>query len=273
MIPHSLQFFSNEFDGFPAYFSFWMEVNYLNATFTKTGSKSTVSLCHHSNFHPCLLHLFNNKAIANGNLAALGVPVKVVTYRGIVGHIHWYDPSCYLTHLHPRVDAIVAVSKAVQVYLQKQVWNKKKVFHVYKGQNLQWFEDVQPADLQEFGIPPESFVVACIANVRKWKGIPYLIQSAHYLPLDAPIHFLLIGKGMDAPHHLDLIQKTPHPNHFHLAGYRNDAVELVASCKTYVQPSLKKEGLGKGILEAMCQGVPPIVTDEGAPKEFVENGK
>ncbi len=33
-----------------------------------------------------VVHLFNNKAIANGLVAAMGLPVKVVTYRGQTGN-------------------------------------------------------------------------------------------------------------------------------------------------------------------------------------------
>ena len=45
--------------------------------------------------------------------------------------------------------------------------------------------------------------------------------------------------------------------------------EILAISKIYVQPSLK-EGLGKAILEAMSMGVPPIATDSGGPKEYIE---
>jgi len=220
-----------------------------------------------------ILHLFNNRAIVNGNFAAWGLPVKVVTYRGVVGNIHWYDPSCYLTHLNPRVDKIIAVVDAVRDNLRKQVWYPKKIETVYKGQEVSWYEDVKPADLREFGIPKNSFVVASVANVRKWKGIRFLIESGGYLPADAPIHFLLIGKGMDSPDLLEMMRKSPLGGHFHVAGFRADAVNLVAACSVYVQPSYKKEGLGKTVLEAMCLGIPPIVTDEGGPKEYVEDGE
>ena len=53
-----------------------------------------------------IVHLFNNKAIINGIRATWDLPVKVVTYRGYTGNIHWWDPTNYLTHLNPRVDAI-----------------------------------------------------------------------------------------------------------------------------------------------------------------------
>ena len=218
-----------------------------------------------------ILHLFNSKAISNGNFAAIGLPVKVLAYRGVIGGSAWYAPNSYLKHLHPRVDGITAVSKAVQTYLQQQLfWNKQKVSQFYKGQDLTWYQDIQPADLQKLGIPKGAFVVTCIANNRTWKGIKYLIQSARYLPPNLPIHFLLIGRKMDTKENLNLIQSSPYSTHFHLVGYRNDVLQLLAASDAYIQPSNKnREGLGKAILEAMSLGIPPIVTNSGGPAEFV----
>lgn len=221
-----------------------------------------------------ILHLFNSKAISNGNFAAIGLPLKVLVYRGVIGGSAWYSPNSYFKHLHPRVDGITAVSIAVQKYLQKQCfWNPQKVTQFYKGQNLVWYEGIRPANLKEFGIPETGFVITCIANNRTWKGIKYLIQSAQYLPPNLPIHFLLIGRKMDTRENLALIKASPYSTHFHLAGYRNDALALLAASHVYIQPSNKnREGLGKAILEAMSLGIPPIVTNSGGPPEFVEDG-
>src|SRR5690606_2625209 len=46
-----------------------------------------------------ILYLFNSKAIINGIFAAIGLPVKVILYRGYTGHIHWYDPTAYFKYL------------------------------------------------------------------------------------------------------------------------------------------------------------------------------
>lgn len=220
-----------------------------------------------------ILHSFNSKAISNGNFAAIGLPVKVLAYRGVIGGSAWYAPNSYLKHFHPRVDAITAVSKSVQWYLQKQLfWNKQKVYQFYKGQNLTWYEKIPLADLQEIGIPKEAFVITCIANNRKWKGIKYLIQSAKFLPSNLPIHFILIGRKMDTNENVALLQSSPYKNHFHLTGYRNDVLSILAASDIYIQPSNKnREGLGKAILEAMSLGIPPIVTNTGGPPEFVEH--
>jgi len=74
-----------------------------------------------------ILHLFNSRAISNGTLAAIGLPVKVLVYRGQPGSLRRYDPISYLNALNPRVDKIICVSQAVEIYLRKQLWfNKDK---------------------------------------------------------------------------------------------------------------------------------------------------
>lgn len=218
-----------------------------------------------------ILHLFNSKAITNGAFAAIGLPVKVLTYRGVIGITKWYNPNSYLKHLHPRIDGITAVSKAIQTYLQTQIFfNKNKVKQFYKGQNLDWYQEVKAADLKEFNLPKNAFVITCVANYRRFKRIDFLIKSTHFLPKDLPIYFFLVGRNMDASENLKLIEKSPYGSHFILTGYRTDAIQLVKASQVYIQPS-DHEGLGKGILEAMSLGIPPIVTNTGGPAEFVKN--
>jgi len=221
-----------------------------------------------------ILHLFNSKAISNGNFAAIGIPIRVLAYRGVIGGSSWLDPNSYLKHLHPRVDGITAVSTSVQSYLKKQIWwAPKKVHQFYKGQNKAWFQNIHTANLTELGINSKAYVITCVANNRKWKGIRYLIKAMEFLPSNLPIHILLIGRKMDTSENLTLINDSPYKAHFHLLGYRNDVVNLLKASKIYIQPSNpNKEGLGKAILEAMSVGTPPIVTNSGGPPEYVAHG-
>ena len=155
------------------------------------------------------LYMFNNKAITNGLFAAIGLPVKTISYRGQTGNIYWYDPTSYLTHLHPRLDAIICVANAVRDDLYKHSrLPKNRITTVYKGHSLDWYQD-QPADLSEFGIPEGAFVVGCVANDRPRKGLPVLLQASHILPKDKEIYFLLVGSGMDSDAIQALIKQSP----------------------------------------------------------------
>ncbi|GGE74704.1 glycosyl transferase [Streptosporangium jomthongense] len=218
------------------------------------------------------VYSFNNKAITNVNFAALGLPVKVLTYRGQTGNISRWDPSCYLTHLNPRVNRVICVSKATRDDLQKHVWgNKRKVCTVYKGHNLDWYQE-KPVQLNEFGIPDGVFVVGSVANVRPRKGLPVLLKATHMLPAESNIHLLLVGKGMDSQEIQGLIKASPMADRIHITGFRRDSPAIIAACNASVLASTKREGLPKTVIESMAYAVAPIVSDTGGSAELIEDG-
>jgi glycosyltransferase involved in cell wall biosynthesis len=219
-----------------------------------------------------ILHLFNSRAMLNGIQAARGLPVKVVLYRGYHGHIHWYDPAAYLKYLHPRVDKITCIAEAITATLRQQFFFKKeKPVTIRKGHSPQWYEGTEPdrQALAALGIPPEAFLVVCVANNRRMKGIPWLLKSSYLLPPGLPIHFLLIGKNMDAGHNRQLIEQSPYREQIHLAGFRTDALKLVAAAHVFALPSLYGEATTKAVIEAMSLGVSPVVTSIPGNRELV----
>lgn len=219
-----------------------------------------------------VIHLFNNKAIVAGVFASIGLPTKVVTYRGQTGNIFWYDPTCYLTHLSPRVEKIVCVANAVRDDLRRQMLNKNKPVTIYKGHDLAWYEETDPADLGEFGIPENAFVLGCVANNRPRKGVPVLLESTKFLPEDLPVHILLVGGGMDSPEIAALIDKSPMADRIHALGHRDDIPALISACSASVLPATKREGLPKTVIESMVYGIAPIVSATGGSPELVEHG-
>ncbi|UCD32787.1 MAG: hypothetical protein JSV38_02540, partial [Desulfobacterales bacterium] len=114
-----------------------------------------------------IIHGFNNKTIANAVLAATGLPVKVVAYRGIVGNVSFFNPSSWMTFLNPKVDRVVCVAEAVRKFFlnMRFLWMRlpaEKFVTIYKGHSLDWYND-KPTNLREFNIPKNAFVVGCIA--------------------------------------------------------------------------------------------------------------
>ncbi len=217
------------------------------------------------------VYSFNNKAIANANMAAIGLPVIVVNYRGQTGNINKLDPSAYLTHLHPRVDLILCVADAVKDSLRAQHKQPEKIQRAYKGHNLSWYNE-KPADLSEFGISKSDFTVICVANNRPRKGLVSLVKAGEFIN-DPRVHILLVGNNLDEPNLQAAIAQSPMAKRIHCAGHRKDATALVAACQASVLPALKREGLPKTVIESMAYGVPPIVTNTGGNAELVVNQK
>ena len=221
-----------------------------------------------------ILHLFNSKAIISGIRAAKGLGVKVLLYRGFTGNIRWYDPSAYLKFLHPRVDKIVCNSIGVENYIQSQWGVKKdKTVTINKGHELSWYQ-YEPLDIRkELSLNHDAFLLVNVANNRRMKGIPYLLQAMTMLRKEADIHLLLIGRDMDTPSNRKILAKGAVEHRVHFLGFRKDVLNIVAACNVFASSSLFGESITKSIIEAMALGVTPIITDIPGNVELVEQGK
>jgi len=222
--------------------------------------------------HYDIVFATNSKSIPNAAFACIGIPVKLITYRGTTGGLYRHDPSAYLTHLHPRVDGVICVSGAVREDVAKQVWkNRDKVVTIHKGHELSWY-DKPPANLSKFGISENDFTVICAVNARPSKGIAVMIEAANYLADIENLHILLVGRNMDKEPYDSLIKRNKMRERIHLAGYRHDAPELIVASDVLVQPSISGEGLPRAMMEAMGYGTPQVITTTGGGKEVLEDG-
>ena len=222
--------------------------------------------------NPDLLILFNNKAVVNGIQAAKKHPVKVVVYRGTVGNVYWYDPTSYLKVLHPRVDYVLCLHEPVKEHLDKQFFNTRKTVVIHKGHKKEWYEGVVPKTRKELGLPENAFCVAYVGNVRRFKGMPYLLKATKYLSEAKNLHLLLIGSGFDEKKYVKMIAESPMKDRIHVFGYRTDALEIVATSDVLALPSLRTESLTKAVQEAMHLGVCPVITDIAGNQGLVHDG-
>ena len=220
-----------------------------------------------------LLHLFNSKAISNGANAAIGLPVKVIAYRGQTGSIKRYDPASYLNMLHPRIDKIICVAQAVEDDLRKQLWgNTDKLVTIYKGHDLSWYQN-SPADLSGLELPEDAVTLSLVANLRPRKGLHVLMEATHHISPDIPVHLLLVGARPDDPKLREQVAAAAFPERVHALGYRDDAPEVSGASDVIVLPTTKREGLSRAILEGMAYGRPAVVTNTGGNAELVADGE
>jgi glycosyltransferase involved in cell wall biosynthesis len=218
-----------------------------------------------------VVYALSNRALSAAVIALWNRPVKIAAYRGTVGHISWFDPSCWVTYLNPRVSKILCVSKAVEEYLASVGIPRERTTTIYKGHDIEWYRSTPP-ERSEFGIPKDAFVVGCTAVMRAVKGIDDLVNAVALLRSKLPnLHLLLIGsiKDPDIKHH---IEQFPEPDRIHLTGFRDDATRLATLADVVVMASKNREGFPKSVIEAMSQGVPAIVTAVGGMPELVDHG-
>jgi glycosyltransferase involved in cell wall biosynthesis len=215
--------------------------------------------------------LRNNRPVSNLLLATCGLPVRRVAYRGTMGNLSRWNPGSHMTYLSRRLDRIVCVSNAVMASLRDAGVPLSRLVTIYKGHDPAWYDATPAVDLQRtFGIPPGEIVVGCAANMRPLKGVHVLLEALRHLPPQPRLHLLLVGRVEDERLH-DLARENRTPHQIHLPGFRPDAAGILKSCQIFVMPSLRREGLPRAAIEAMCAGVPPIVTNVGGLQELVEH--
>lgn len=225
---------------------------------------------------PDIVHTYTKTALSNTIRAIRDLPPKLVAYRGIVGNLHWLNPSARNSFLHPRVDRIICVCEAIR---QDLLHNRflgwrippEKIVTVHKGHETSWWprENV-PDDFTEFGIPADATVIGCVAQMRKRKGVPVLIEALGRLE-NRDVHLVLIGKVTDKAIARQ-VARSPAAGRIHFLGWRADAASLTGALDIFVLPSLRREGLPRTVIEAMSQQVPAIVTDSGGSPELIEEG-
>jgi len=217
-----------------------------------------------------ICYAFNSKTIPNAAFGCIGSKVKLVAYRGTTGGLYRHDPSAYLTQLHPRVDGVVCVSKAVQLDVVKKVWkNKKNVVTIYKGHQLDWYK-VDPTPRSEFSLSDDDVIAVCATHVRPSKGISVLLAATHFIN-NPNFHLILAGSGYEP--HFDEIKNSPMADRIHYIGHRTDIPSLMTMADFQVQPSISGEGLPRTIIEAMANGTASVVTTTGGSPELVIDGK
>lgn len=209
-----------------------------------------------------LVQAFYSKAIANAAWAtAFNRHVKLVSYRGYTGNIHWYDPSLYLSFLNPRIDKMICLAESVRERYIANGVSRSRVVTIHKGHSALWYQDVAPADLSEFNIPAGALTCSFVANHRtRMKGLKYLIKALGMLEKEVNIHVLLIGKGLDSQAIKKLIDAEQVSDKITFTGFRADALNIVKACDVAISLSLFGEATQKAMIEAMYMERPVIMT-------------
>lgn len=219
------------------------------------------------------MHLYNSRAMLNGLPAAIGLPVKVLLYRGYAGNIHATDPIAYLKYLHPRADGVICITEEIKALVDRENWYRQPLaVCIPKGHDPAWYADVNPADLKAYGIPPEAFTVACMANNRAFKDIPTLLRAWVRLEGRPDIHLLLIGRDMDHPANRLILKGTPAFRQVHFAGYFPDPLPLLKASQVIALSSTKGEAITKSVLEGMSLGLAPVITNIPGNRHLVKDG-
>jgi len=229
-----------------------------------------------------IIHTGNSRTtlhmvMATKKLYRQGRSPRLVAYLGVIGNVTWWSPLSWIRFLNYRIDRIVCVAEGVRQYLLKDVrlmglkLDPKKVVTIHKGHKLEWYRE-PPADLDQFGIPPEAMVVTVASRLRPRKGLVELVRALGLIDANKNIHVLMLGHDGNE----DIRQAAgnlPCPERVHFGGYRPDAPNIMAASDVCCLPVLWGEGLSRMVIEGMAYGVAPLVTAVSGNTELVIDGE
>jgi glycosyltransferase involved in cell wall biosynthesis len=138
------------------------------------------------------------------------------------------------------------------------------------GHDPAWYPD-QPA-LSGFGIPERAFTVGVVAAGVGDDSLPLIIDAARWLPMDFPIHFLLLAPPED---HNDLgrqVRRNPLPQRFHLVDDFSNAPGLMAGCNLFVALGWGSEPIRRSLMHCLHKGVPCIAEDGALTRQVINPG-
>lgn len=172
-----------------------------------------------------------------------------------------------------RDDAHIAVSRAVR----DSIWAplRRGVRVIVHGipldaarANAVHRDDVRA----ELGVGPEQVLVGTVANLRREKGYPELLEAARMvLDGDRPVTFLAMGQGPMEDEISRMHADYGLGEGMRLLGYRPDVLRVLSACDLFALASLH-EGYPVAVMEALALGLPIVSTAVGGVPEAVRDG-
>lgn len=181
--------------------------------------------------------------------------------------------------LTPRVDHLIAVSRAIVRKLEDEGRVGAPISLIYNGVDLARYSE-QPACptlLSEYKIPAGAPIVGVVARLEAEKGHPTLLEAWPAVLGAAPgAHLLVVGEGSQRElleaqaSSLGLLDGRSSSITF--TGRRDDVPAVTAALDVAVLPSYR-EAQGLSILEAMALSRPVVASAVGGIPEMIDDGR
>ncbi|HDO26248.1 MAG TPA: glycosyltransferase [Nitrospirae bacterium] len=230
-------------------------------------------------FAPDIVHLYGLRVNLKWRLLLrlLGLRNVVGTLEGLTntGRVGFWRiksdvwTSCFLRKY-------IAVSGKIAGYLKDKGLSEDKIELIYNGVEAGKFNKPllleKKVDLKKhLGVPLDSIVISCVANLRPVKGHIFLIKALSILK-EMNFSVLIIGEGDLKDRLVERSAEKGLDDKVFFLGGRTDIPELLAITDIFVLPSLS-EGMPVSVMEAMASGVPVVATDVGGVSELVIDGE
>ncbi|CCH72299.1 hypothetical protein BN11_1520012 [Nostocoides australiense Ben110] len=125
----------------------------------------------------------------------------------------------------------------------------------------------------ELGIAPDEILAVTVANLRRNKDYPNLLQAARFaVDAEPRLRFAAVGQGPLLEQTTARRDQLALGDHFQLLGYRRDVHRILAAADIFVLGSAH-EGLPVAVMEAFAAGLPVVATRVGGVPGQVREGR
>jgi glycosyltransferase involved in cell wall biosynthesis len=197
------------------------------------------------------------------------------------------EDRALLRRLTPKMDHLIAVSRAIVRKLEDEGRAGAPVSLIYNGVDMERYDHQEACCTlrAEYGIPEGAPIVGVIARLEPEKGHPTLLEAWTQVLAAVPdAHLLVVGEGsrreaLEAQAaSLGLLGSDASNPRSELGrrviftGRRDDVPAVTAALDVAVLPSYR-EAQGLSILEAMALSRPVVASAVGGIPEMIEDGR
>jgi L-malate glycosyltransferase len=220
---------------------------------------------------PDVVHAHAGHAVAIAALATAGTEVPLLVTRRVALPLR-RNPLSRWKYARPA--RFIAVSHRVRSVLRTGGVAADRISVVYSGVDVaRAATPARAATLRGLGLDPGRPLVVMVSSLVPPHKDPetFLVAIAAVRSCGGDVQALLVGEGPLAAATNRMRDRLGLAGSVRLAGFRGDAVELLAAADVAVLSS-RDEGLGTTLLDAMVAGVPVAATAAGGVPEVVRDG-
>ena len=124
---------------------------------------------------------------------------------------------------------------------------------------------------RQLGLPDDAVMCLAMGDVVARKNFKTAIEAVA-LCGNPKVHYIICGKGDQISMLQQHAKKLKIANQVHFLGFRTDIKELSLASDFFLFATLQ-EGLPRSTMEAMCAGLPCIVSDVRGNNDLIDEGK
>ncbi|WP_375579202.1 glycosyltransferase [Marivirga tractuosa] len=221
------------------------------------------------------VHLHTSKAHTIGLAASFWAPDQsFILHRRVSFPIRnsWINRKKYNSK---SIKKIVCISNDVASMVGKMVNNTQKIEIIYSGVDLEKF-NLSSHNFnirEELKISEDKNIVIGVGALSPEKDFTTFLKTAKITLEEAQnVHFLIVGKGKEAPQLKELYQELGIKKNISFLGFRTDIPSILLQSDIFMLCS-QSEGLGTSFIDASAAECALVGTNTGGIPEIIEDGK